>query len=160
MALGKRSDEQQEMWVATTSLPKSEGHVFYRKLNQLLAEADFDRTVEKMCRALLPQPHRPPVDSAGRLLSHAAGRLLRGHRLATGHCLALWRQPFAAGVPGHPADRRDARPFQPDAGPRPPAAGGPCGRVPVGAEAGGREGAAARARRWPSIPPRWRPTRP
>jgi transposase len=50
MALGKRSDEQQEMWVATTSLPKSEGHVFYRKLNQLLAEADFDRTVEKICR--------------------------------------------------------------------------------------------------------------
>ena len=49
MALGKRSDEQQEMWVATTSLPKSEGHVFYRKLNRLLAEADFDRTVEKIC---------------------------------------------------------------------------------------------------------------
>jgi transposase len=50
MALGKRPDEQQEMWVATTSLPKSEGHVFYRKLNQLLAEAEFDRTVEKICQ--------------------------------------------------------------------------------------------------------------
>ena len=49
MALGKRSEEQQEMWVATTSLPKSEGHVFYRKLNRLLAEADFDRTVDKIC---------------------------------------------------------------------------------------------------------------
>jgi hypothetical protein len=49
MALGKRSDEQQEMWVVTTSLPKSEGHVFYRKLNRLLAEVDFDRTVEKIC---------------------------------------------------------------------------------------------------------------
>jgi transposase len=52
MALGKRRDEQQEMWVATTSLPKSEGHVFYRKLNRLLAEADFDRTVENLC-----EPH-------------------------------------------------------------------------------------------------------
>jgi len=50
MALGKRSEEQQEMWVATTSLPKSQGHVFYRKLNQMLAEEDFDRTVEKICR--------------------------------------------------------------------------------------------------------------
>ncbi len=50
MALGKRKDEQQEMWVATTSLPKSQGHVFYRKLNQLLAEAEFDRTVEDICR--------------------------------------------------------------------------------------------------------------
>ena len=50
MTLGKRKDEQQEMWLATTSLPKSQGHVFYRKLNQLLAEADFDRTVENICR--------------------------------------------------------------------------------------------------------------
>ena len=50
MALGKRQDEQQEMWVATTSLPKSEGHVFYRKLNEVLAEAKFDRTVERMCQ--------------------------------------------------------------------------------------------------------------
>jgi transposase len=50
MAMGKRKDEQQEMWMATTSLPKSQGHVFYRKLNQLLAGADFDRTVEKLCR--------------------------------------------------------------------------------------------------------------
>jgi len=50
MALGKRKDEQQEMWLATTSLPKSQGHVFYRKLNEVLAEAEFDRTVENICR--------------------------------------------------------------------------------------------------------------
>jgi transposase len=50
MALGKRSDEQQEMWIATTSLPKSQGHVFYRKLNELLAETEFDRAVEDLCR--------------------------------------------------------------------------------------------------------------
>jgi transposase len=55
MALGKRRNEQQEMWVATTSLPKSEGHVFYRKLNCLLAEADFDRQIEKLCE---PYYHR------------------------------------------------------------------------------------------------------
>jgi transposase len=36
--------------VATTDLPRSPGHVFYRKLNQLLAEADFDRIVEEGCR--------------------------------------------------------------------------------------------------------------
>ena len=64
MALGKRSDEQQEMWVATTSLPKSQGHVFYRKLNQLLAERGFDRTVEELCRPYyhrhLGRPSIPP----------------------------------------------------------------------------------------------------
>jgi transposase len=50
MALGKRSGEQQEMWVATTDLPKSPGHVFYRNLNKLLKEIDFDRQVEELCR--------------------------------------------------------------------------------------------------------------
>ena len=64
MALGKHREEQQEMWVATTSLPKSVGHVFYRKLNRLLAEADFDHTVEEMCEPYyhthLGRPSIPP----------------------------------------------------------------------------------------------------
>jgi transposase len=64
MALGKRRDEQQEMWVATTSLPKSEGHAFYGKLNRLLAEADFDRIIEKICEPhyhnQLGRPSIPP----------------------------------------------------------------------------------------------------
>lgn len=49
MALGRRREEQQQAWVATTDLPKSPGHVFYGKLNDLLHEADFDRTVEELC---------------------------------------------------------------------------------------------------------------
>jgi transposase len=64
MALGKRRDEQQEMWVATTSLPKSEGHAFYRKLNRLLGEADFDRAIEELCEPFyhrqLGRPSIPP----------------------------------------------------------------------------------------------------
>jgi transposase len=59
MALGRRKDERQEMWVATTDLPKSEGHVFYRKLNRVLAEAEFDSWVEDVCR-----PHY--ADAVGR----------------------------------------------------------------------------------------------
>ncbi len=51
MALGRRKDcRQEEMWVARAELPKSDGHVFYRKLNELLAEAGFDRFVEDLCR--------------------------------------------------------------------------------------------------------------
>ena len=64
MALGKRRSQQQEMWVATTELPKSEGHVFYRKLNEILAEAGFDRWVEQKCRPYyhnhLGRPSIPP----------------------------------------------------------------------------------------------------
>ena len=51
MSLGRRGrDEQQELWISTTDLPKSEGHVFYRKLNELLAEAGFDTFVEELCQ--------------------------------------------------------------------------------------------------------------
>ena len=53
MSLGRRTQErQEELWVATPQLPKSEGHVFFRKLNELLAEAGFDVFVEQLC-----EPH-------------------------------------------------------------------------------------------------------
>lgn len=50
MALGRRQDAHQELWIATTDLPKSPGHVFYGKLNELLAEIGFDRWLEELCR--------------------------------------------------------------------------------------------------------------
>ena len=50
MAMGHRSGEQQQdLFVQTAQLPKSIGHVFYRKLNELLAEAPCDRWVENLC---------------------------------------------------------------------------------------------------------------
>jgi transposase len=49
MALGKRKHEQQAAWVATTDLPKSPGHPFYKKLNELLSEAGFDEWLEALC---------------------------------------------------------------------------------------------------------------
>jgi hypothetical protein len=62
MALGKRKQEQQEAWVATTDLPRSPGHPFYRRLNQLLAEADFDSWLESLCRPYYAdQKGRPSI---------------------------------------------------------------------------------------------------
>jgi len=50
MALGRRNEERQsEFWVAMQHLPVSPGHVFYQKLNGLLAEAGFDEWVEALC---------------------------------------------------------------------------------------------------------------
>lgn len=51
MALGRRKREHQEAWIATTDLPRSPGHPFYKKLNQLLAEAGFDAWLEALCAA-------------------------------------------------------------------------------------------------------------
>lgn len=62
MALGKRKHEQQEAWVATSDLPKSPGHPFYRKLNQLLADAGFDAWLESLCRPYYAlQKGRPSI---------------------------------------------------------------------------------------------------
>ena len=60
MALGRRNKEQQpSFWIPVDELPRSEGHVFYCKLNKLLREAGFDEFVEKLCE---PYYH----DSMGR----------------------------------------------------------------------------------------------
>jgi transposase len=51
MSMGRRQAEYQpDLWVPTADLPQSPGHVFYEKLNHLLAEAGFDRYVEDLCR--------------------------------------------------------------------------------------------------------------
>ena len=48
MAMGKRRQRQESLFV-TTEGARSPGHPFYRKLNELLAEADFDRWIERRC---------------------------------------------------------------------------------------------------------------
>ena len=49
MALGKSGPKQNEFWVTVAELPTSPGHPFYRKLNAILSEADFDGWVEGLC---------------------------------------------------------------------------------------------------------------
>jgi transposase len=64
MALGKRKCESQELWVATTELPRSPGHPFYKQLNRLLADDGFDAWLEELCapyyHATQGRPSIPP----------------------------------------------------------------------------------------------------
>src|SRR5215204_7684244 len=60
MSMGRRrTSHQGELFVTSADLPQSPGHAFYDQLNRLLAEADFDRFVEDLCR-----PHY--ADEGGR----------------------------------------------------------------------------------------------
>jgi transposase len=62
MALGRRNKQQQgEFWVATQQLPMSPGHVFYEKLNGLLAEGKFDEWVEELCEPHYARFGRPGI---------------------------------------------------------------------------------------------------
>jgi transposase len=66
MTMGKRRQRQESLFIMADGLPKSAGHPFYQKLNALLAEADFDRWIEKRCQRFYAtdekrgQPSIPP----------------------------------------------------------------------------------------------------
>ena len=49
MALGKRRQQQVELFVPTTSIHQGPWHPFYSKLNEVLAEAGFDAFLEELC---------------------------------------------------------------------------------------------------------------
>jgi transposase len=66
MSMGRRKRRQESLFVTAEALPKSPGHPFYRQLNALLAEADFDRWIECRCERYYAteenrgQPSLPP----------------------------------------------------------------------------------------------------
>ena len=64
MALGRRGGVEEGLWIPTTDLPRSPGHPFYERVNQVLAQACFDRFVEELCRphyaAVQGRPSIPP----------------------------------------------------------------------------------------------------
>jgi transposase len=65
MAMGKRRGTRQPtMWIATTDLPRSDGHPFYQHLNRVLDQAKFDAFVEEACAKfyapVMGRPSLPP----------------------------------------------------------------------------------------------------
>ena len=65
MALGRRKEvQQQDLFITADSLPKSNGHIFYKKLNELLASHGFDSWIENLCQEFYTQgrgrPSIPP----------------------------------------------------------------------------------------------------
>jgi transposase len=55
MAMGKRKARQEALFVTVEDLPRSQGHPFYKRLNQLLEEFGFDRWIEKRCQRYYEQ---------------------------------------------------------------------------------------------------------
>jgi transposase len=46
---GQQRPRQEELWVATASLPRPASHPFYERLNRLLEDCHFDEFVESVC---------------------------------------------------------------------------------------------------------------
>ncbi len=134
MAMGKRKDARQEaLFVTADGLAKSPGHPFYRKLNELLAEAGFDRWIENRCRQYYAtaekrgQPSIPPgVYFRMLLVGYFEGiDSQRGIAWRCADSLSL------RAVPGHSARRIDPRSLDPDQHPQSFAAGGVRRSLPV-----------------------------
>ena len=84
------------MWVATEKLPRSPGHPFYERLNQVLVKAGFDAFVEKLCARFYAERLGSPESTARTVLSAAAaGGVLRGAELGAG---IAWRVSDSASV--------------------------------------------------------------
>jgi len=49
MTLGRRQGRQRELWIHADQLAAPPAEPFYRRLNEMLAEAGFDRFVETLC---------------------------------------------------------------------------------------------------------------
>ena len=89
MAMGREGEVQGDLMVTWAEMPRSPGHVFYDRLQNLLAEAGFDAFVEETCKPLLRAEDGRAVVAAGPLFPHAHDRLFRRARQRARHCLAL-----------------------------------------------------------------------
>ena len=61
MSLGQAEGQQLELWLVADDLPEAPGSPFYRKLNQVLAAAHFDREVEALCAPYYAEGGRPSI---------------------------------------------------------------------------------------------------
>ena len=88
MAMGKKKRRQQEdLWVATSELPRTAGHPFYERLNGLFNEHGFDDFVEGLCAKFYADKDGATEPGSGSVLSAAAGGVFRRDRIGTRNSL-------------------------------------------------------------------------
>src|SRR5215204_6544104 len=66
MAMGRQGDRQGDLMVTWSEMPRSPGHVFYDRLQEVLVGAGFDGFVEEACRAYYARTMGAPSVPPGR----------------------------------------------------------------------------------------------
>jgi hypothetical protein len=66
MAMGRQGDRQGDLMVMWSEMPRSPGHVFYDRLQEVLLGAGFDGFVEDTCRAFYAKTMGAPSVPPGR----------------------------------------------------------------------------------------------
>src|SRR3954451_17248119 len=73
--MGRQGDRQGDLMVTWSELPRSPGHVFYDRLQQVLVGAGFDGFVEEACRAYYARTMGAPSVPPGRFAQGGGQRL-------------------------------------------------------------------------------------
>jgi len=64
MAMGRKKERQDALWIVSSDLPKSPGHPFYQRVNILFEARGFDRFAEQRCEQFyadgVGRPSLPP----------------------------------------------------------------------------------------------------
>ena len=61
MAMGEREEDRQQAVFVSTSELCSAGHPFYRAVNEILRDAEFDRFAEQQCRKFYAEKGQPSI---------------------------------------------------------------------------------------------------
>src|SRR3954454_14894512 len=97
--MGRQGDRQGDLMVTWSEMPRSPGHVFYDRLQQVLVGAGFDGFVGGGLPSVLRPDHGRTLSAAGPLLSDAHGRVLRRDRQRAWDRMALFGLTLVTRVP-------------------------------------------------------------
>jgi transposase len=73
MGLGRQGDLQGTMYLAWDEIPRSRGHVFYDRLQQILRKSGFDAFAEKLCKPYYSNKGRPSIPPGRYFRMHLVG---------------------------------------------------------------------------------------
>ena len=106
MAMGKKKRRQQEdLWVATSELPRTAGHPFYERLNGLFNEHGFDDFVEGLCAKFYADKMGRPSLAPGVYFRLLLVGVFRRDRIGTRNSLESQRFSGTARVSGIESER-------------------------------------------------------
>ena len=117
MTKGKRQLKQPDFFIPTADMPVSLGHRFYGKLNKLLAEADFDAFVQRLClpyhvkqvgRPCIPNPKSGARTTSRSNMDGQARGASKGVPSQSTTCARPARQTL--GTDAEPKSREELRP--------------------------------------------------
>lgn len=73
MGLGRQGDQQGKMYLAWDEIPRSRGHAFYDRLQQILRKSGFDAFAEKLARPFYSDKGRPSIPPGRYFRMHLVG---------------------------------------------------------------------------------------